>query len=295
MDSLTIGLTGGTGFIGSKILTALVKAGHQVIALHRRDSSSFLPQHERLTWVTVNRMETELQAKHIDAVIHLATVYEPSLSLSDMDVINVNLPLRLLECAKLGGCPLFLNTDTFFSKPAFDYPHMRPYIRSKVELLHRLRLSAQSTSGLKVVNVRLEHVYGPDDSPRKFVPFVMRKLMAHEPLDLTPGEQLRDFIHVQDVVAAYLVLINSANRLPDGVTEIEVGTGTANSVRTFVQTAKKVSGSRSALNFGAQPYRDGEIMHSVANIAAISATGWVPRLTLRNGIISTLNAMAVPR
>lgn len=295
MGTLTLALTGGTGFVGRELLTALLGAGHKVVALHRRDRPAGLLRHERLNWASLETLAADLRACRFDAVFHLATAYGPGLTLSGMVAANVEMPLRLLECAATGGCPLFVNTDTFFAKPAFDYPHMRPYIQSKAELLRWIRLAADTTPGLKVVNARLEHVYGPGDGPQKFVPHVLDKLLAHEPLALTSGEQLRDFVHLHDVVAAYMTVLDATDSLPAGVTEVEIGTGAASSVKTFVETARALSGSRSALNFGAQPYRDREIMHSVADTRALRAMGWEPRLTLREGIQATLDVIATPR
>lgn len=291
MGALTIALTGGTGFVGRNLITTLVNAGHTVVALHRREELVSLPHHVRLIWASLEAMENYLFTRRFDALIHLATAYGPGLTFAEMVAVNVELPLRLLERGVLGGCSLFVNTDTYFSKPIFDYPHMRPYIQSKLDLLNWLQLYTNSKFGIKVINARLEHVYGPGDGGHKFVPFVLSKLLVHEPIDLTPGEQMRDFIYIQDVVSGYLTLINSASCLPTGVTEIQVGTGTAISVKTFVETAKELSGSRSELKFGALSYRDREIMNSFADTRVLNAIGWLPRFTLLEGIKLTLKAI----
>lgn len=291
MNALTVALTGGTGFVGGNLLLTLLSEGHTVVALHRREGTTNLPCHERLIWTSLDTLANDLCTRRFDAVIHLATAYGTGQKFSGVVASNIEMPLQLLEAALVGGCELFINTDTFFAKPDFDYPHMRPYIQSKIELLRWLKLTVDTTPGLKIVNARLEHVYGPGDSTQKFVPHVLRKLLAHEPLDLTPGEQMRDFVHIQDVVSAYSKLIISAARLPIGMTEIGIGTGMAISVRTFVETAKELSSSNSALNFGAQPYRDREIMHSAADTRPLAAMGWQPCIALRDGIQATLKAI----
>lgn len=224
-----------------------------------------------------------------EAVIHLATCYGVGSTLGEVVESNVVTPLRLLESAASAGCGLFINTDTFFGKPEFDYQHMRPYIRSKDEFMRWAALACEH-GGPKLVNARLEHVYGPGDGDQKFVPMVLHKLSAQEPIELTPGDQLRDFVHVDDVAAAYLAVVDMHARLGRGTTELGVGTGTPHSVREFVETAKLLAGSSSVLHFGAKPHRPGEIQRSVANLDGLRALDWRPLHDLKSGIRATLAA-----
>ncbi len=288
-----IALTGGTGFVGRAVLQGLIKAGHRVVALHRRTELIGLPKYEGVTWASQCELEEDLLARRYDAVIQLATVYGHGLRYSEVIESNIKLPMRLLECAATGGCSFFVNTDTFFTKPTFDYPHMRPYTQSKMELLDWLTMASETMPEIKIINARLEHVYGVGDSIQKFVPQVLNKLIANEHFDLTPGEQVRDFIHLQDVVSAYMTIINAANCLPKGMSEIEIGTGSASSVRDFVEIARMLSNSKSVINFGALPYRDREIMNSVGNTKVLIQMGWTPQLKLHQGIKLTLEGMAI--
>jgi nucleoside-diphosphate-sugar epimerase len=204
---------------------------------------------------------------------------------------NVVMPLRLLEFAIEGCCALFVSTDTFFSKQAFNYPHMQSYIESKRQFILWAGLAAAAASATKVVNARIEHVYGPGDGPQKFVPCVLRELRANAPLALTPGDQRRDFVHVDDVVGGYLRILACAQALSTGLSEIQIGTGESHTVRTFVETARTSCGSASMLDFGAYPYRPQEIMHSQADITVLRTLGWNPVHSLTSGIRAVLDEM----
>lgn len=292
MSGRSIVVTGATGFIGTHLLDGLLAAGYTVVALHRRGVPEGLRRHDRLLWRAVEDAAVCFSQSHPDAVIHLATCYGTGFSLSEVVASNVSMPLRLLELAIAEGCPLFINTDTFFAKPEFNYLHMRPYIQSKNDFLRWATLATEEASATKVVNARLEHVYGPGDGAQKFIPHVLTKLLGNDTLALTLGEQLRDFVHVDDVVDAYLTILKSFDKLPSGLTEVQVGAGTSHSIRTFVETARSLCRSTSRLDFGTLPYRPQEIMCSVADIAPLTALGWIPRHTLASGIRSTLDAMA---
>lgn len=293
MNIQTVFLTGATGFIGGHLMDRLLADGHLVIALHRRASTERLRRHDRLFWIAVEDAEACFSRYRFDAVIHIATCYGEGVPLSHMVTTNVSMPLRLFELAVAQSCPLFINTDTFFGKPEFNYPHMRAYIQSKTNFMHWIALAAEASPAIKVVNTRLEHVYGPGDGPQKFVPHVLAKLLANETLALTPGHQLRDFVHVDDVVYAYLTILKVAENLPQGLTEIQVGTGMTHSVRNFVEMAQALCRSTSKLEFGVKQYRNSEIMCSAADTSGLSAIGWVPRHTLASGLSATLDNMCI--
>jgi CDP-paratose synthetase len=289
----TIVLTGATGFVGSHLLTGLLSAGYSVVALHRRPTTDGLRREVGLTWEPLAEAATVFKRQRIEAVCHLATAYGNGMALAEVVESNVVMPLRLLEFAIEQSCALFVSTDTFFAKSAFNYSHMRSYIESKAQFIRWAGLAVTSAPATKVVNARLEHVYGTGDGPQKFVPYVLRTLQANAPLPLTPGDQRRDFVHVDDVVGAYLSILASANALPTGLSEIQIGTGESHTVRSFVETARALCDSTSMLNFGAYPHRPQEIMHSQADITLLRTLGWTPVHSLTSGIRAVLEDMSI--
>jgi nucleoside-diphosphate-sugar epimerase len=139
---------------------------------------------------------------------------------------------------------------------------------------------------LKIINVVLEHVYGPGDSPSKFVESIIRRVGIDQipHVALTHGHQRRDFIFVDDVVQAYLKLIDFSRSEEFRLEHIEVGTGTAIQVRDFVDQVKLISRSNTSLGYGEIPYRDDEIMSSQADIKRISSLGWKSTFSTHDGI-----------
>lgn len=293
MIGRTIVLTGATGFVGRHLLTGLLAARYSVVALHRRPTADGLRREAGLTWVPLAEAATVFKRQRIDAVCHLATAYGNGMALTEVLESNVVMPLRLLEFAIEGRIALFVSTDTFFAKPVFNYPHMESYIESKRQFIRWAGLAAASATATKVVNARVEHVYGPGDGPQKFVPYVLRELQANAPLALTPGDQQRDFVHVDDVVSAYLRILASAKAHPAGLSEIQIGTGESHTVRAFVETARTLCGSASTLNFGAYPHRPQEIMYSQADITVLRTLGWNPVHSLTSGIRALLEEMSM--
>jgi nucleoside-diphosphate-sugar epimerase len=145
-------------------------------------------------------------------------------------------------------------------------------------------------TGLETVHLRLFSVYGPGEDAGRLVPSVLGSLAGRRPVDMTPGEQVRDFIYVGDVVRA----VELALRAPgvDGAT-LNIGTGVATTVRELAETACEVTGADPALlRFGALPYRPGERFAWRADPRLAEAwLGFVAGTSLHDGLALTLEAM----
>ena len=284
-------VTGGTGFIGSHLVRRLVADGWRVHVLARAQSS-FWRIEDIAERVQIHRVEKDDYVSGlgrrgwVDAVFHLATAYgrggEPA---SDVVQTNLCFPLRLLEWAIAGGVPLYVSTDTCFP---IDYPYLRGYTVSKKQFASWAGMLAEETA-TKCVNLVLQHPYGPDDSPGKFVPWLIDQCQRNiASIDLTAGDQQKDFIFIDDVVDAYTAIAGAVDRLPDGFVALQCGSGQAISVRRFVELVHRLCGSRSRLNFGALPDRPGEVRKSVADVAPLRNLGWRPETALEQGLRRTI-------
>lgn len=285
-------LTGGTGFLGFYLLAALHAENYEVIAATRGDIPS-LPKHlldHPVSWVTAEDSVSVIEKTKPMAIIHLATDYGNTPPLHETLIANEVWPLKLLEAGIAAGTQLFLNTDTFFAKPSFAYPHMRSYTLSKSGFLSWGKHAAMGTQ-TRFITLRLEHVFGENDHPNKFIPNLLRKLTAGEAVELTEGKQRRDFIHASDVASAYVTILQRYSILDPEVDEIEVGSGKSVALRHFVELAKHLCGSSSMLRFGSLPMRPNEIMESFADTSILKSLNWRCRLTLENALSSCIATM----
>jgi nucleoside-diphosphate-sugar epimerase len=127
----------------------------------------------------------------------------------------------------------------------------------------------------------LEHIYGPKDDESKFISWFIKQLKNGTPeINLTSGTQKRDFIYVQDVVSAYLLLLEKRVEL-NGFVEFEVGTGQSIELKDFLNEivlafeekyGKKIT---SKLNFGAIEMRIGEPYEIKAKIDVLLEMGLI--------------------
>lgn len=282
-------ITGASGFLGSALARSLINTGHQISVLVRQQSnlSRIIDLSQSLV---VGRCCSDLEIAEFIAsvspnwVIHTACCYgrpgEDSVQMLDA---NIRFGAHILECLNRSGKPVtFVNTGTALASTVSSYA------LSKVQFANWGRMIASKSDGkLRFVNILLQHMYGPGDDDAKFITYVMRNCSRNErAIRLTAGEQVRDFIYIEDVISAYKCLITASEKL-NQIEDIEIGIGSALSIREVVQMIHGITASRTELYFGALAYRENEAMRCIGNTQRMKALGWEPSFTLEMGLRKT--------
>lgn len=269
-------LTGATGFLGSHLLKYLLNNDYKIVILKRSFSNTDRIKkeldNESLKFYDIDNIDLKqvFSQNKIDVIIHCATEYGRN-SNSCYRVLETNLmfPIKLLELAVDNNVNLFVNTDSYFNKENMSYSHLLNYSLSKKSLNLWLKYFSKK---IKVVNMVLEHIYGPNDNSDKFVQKMIQSIAINKVdyIDLTSGDQKRDFIYVDDVCKIYLAILNYAQKTNFKYRAFNVGTGIGTTIKDFVLYVKEFSKSTTKLNFGVIPYREDEIMCSYADISELS-------------------------
>lgn len=284
--SKTVLLTGGTGFLGSHIVKRLINEDFKVIVVKRSSSKLFRlePILDKLIFYDIDLIYLDkiFQDNVIDIIVHCATNYGRSL-IPPTDIIKANLflPLELLQLAKAYQLKSFINTDTLLDK------RVNNYSLSKKQFLDWLTFFSKE---LTCVNVALEHFYGPFDDRSKFVSKIILDLLNNvDFIELTPGEQKRDFIYIDDVVDAFMKLIKFSLNIPQGLYCYEIGTGKTIKIKDLVNLINTLTDNQvTQLKFGSLPYRENEIMNSCVNLSKLLELGWQPKVSLIEGLKYTI-------
>jgi len=275
---MRIFLTGGTGFIGSHFINHAIKLGHEVTALRRTDSKSRLILKSQPTWIE-GSMDGSYDRvfKDIEVFVHLAahSLNYPYDSLENCMYWNLNAPLRLAKQAAEQGVKRFVIAGSCFEygKSAERFSELT--VASPLEPDNNYSISKAASSvaflglayqlGLDLSLLRIFQVYGEGEHESRLWPSLKRAAREGADFRMTQGDQVRDFISVQNTVE--LLLRDIAENGIDISYPIvkHVATGIPQRTIDFVRYWWKEWGASGKIIAGALPYRDKEMMRIISS------------------------------
>jgi len=277
----TILITGINGFLGSH-LAKKFSSSFKIIGLeYSLDNLFRLGDRSFKVYATANNnLEEVFEKNFIDIIIHTATYYGGKANnIPKIAETNFIVPFYLLDLAIKKNVPIFINTDTVLDR------YVNPYALTKKQFLEWLYFRRNE---IKVINLQLEQFYGKESSPNNFIKVMISKLKNNEPvINLTQGDQKRNFVHIYDIVSAFQTILNNYP-LDVNYSEFQVTTGNPISIKELMLLLKDMIGSSSELNFGAIPYRNNELMISKSDNTDLLKLGWEPKYNLIDGLMETL-------
>lgn len=263
-------VTGATGYIGSKLCQRLLAEGWEVEVLVRPSGRPLPESLAGKVGLRTHDGSTESLLGSVaeskpDVVFHLASLFiaeHRSEQVTDLITSNVLFGTQLIEACARAGVQRFINTGTSWQHYRSDaYDPVCLYAATKQAFEDILDFYADAF-GIRVVTLKLFDTYGPDDPRPKLVNLLLKALRTGEAIGISPGEQLLDLVHIDDVTRAFAV---SAQHLLDGRSppshkRYAVASGNPISVRQLVALLEQVSGKALNVTFGARPYREREVM-----------------------------------
>ena len=273
-------LTGASGWIGSHVARQLVGRGDEVHAMVRETSD--------LRRIEDLRPSLRLHVGQMDDVpiepdvaIHLAWTAVPGKYLTapeNRDCLERSRRLLgKLKCRAVfaGTCFEF---DTRLGALREDSPTRPTTLYAECKDALRREVESRPDSAW----IRFFYQYGPWEDERRLVPSVIRSLRRGEAAKVSPGDQRRDFLHVEDVASAVSSVVRS-----DLSGCVNVGSGEAPPVKEIVTRLGDLSGRPDLIRLGAVPYYEGEPMLIVADNEKLRSTGWKPTYGLASGLEAT--------
>ncbi|NLD36593.1 MAG: NAD(P)-dependent oxidoreductase [Desulfatiglans sp.] len=292
-------VTGASGFIGSHVIERLISTGHKVAALVKPGNPMMRlkPLENTFELFSTSLEDTCLLRKSIntfqpEACIHLAWYAEPGKYLnSEKNIQSLASSLSLFQILIEAGCKQIIAAGTCFEyDTSFGYLNedtpARPanlYASTKLSCyLTGSQLAAKSD--IAFAWGRIFYPYGQSENPNRLVPAAIMALNNNQPFPASPGEQIRDYIHVSDVASAFCTLLE---KQADGI--YNISTGIPVSIKQLLDSIGELMNKKDLIRIGELPYRVWEPPFICGANNQLKSLGWNPFFSLKNGLLDVIN------
>jgi len=294
-------VTGGAGFIGSNIADAYIERGWRVTIFDNLSSGDRRNVHPSAAFHQLDIRDAAaadlIRALKPDVISHHAAQMDVRKSVEDPAAdadVNVVGSLRILEAAVDAAVKRFVFASTggaIYGEPvegAQDESHptapLSPYGCAKLAVEHYLHYY-RVVHGLSSVALRYANVYGPRQSAHGeagVVAIFAGRMIDGQPSTINgSGMQTRDFVYIDDVVAANMAASDAGWQ-----GEYNVGTGVETSVNELYASLASIAGSDVPAAHG--PAKEGEQLRSVLDGSRLRKLAALPeRTSLRDGLATT--------
>ena len=306
-------ITGGAGFIGSHVARALAASGYEVRVLDdlstgKRERLAALDGIELLQGDVRNPAAVQRAMQGVAAVVHLAGV-QPGVDAIRAQDVNLGGALHILNCAReqaaaggvgkrdrvrvvlCGSASVYGKQTGFVLHEELSPKPMTPEAVMALAMEQYGRVYRENY-GVPVVNLRIFRVFGPDEDAERDDAGLVAKLIraaldGKSPVLFGDGQQTRDLIHVDNVVAAVLASL----AVEDPPAEpLNIASGEAVAINFLWNLVLECCGKkRLAIDPTYVPAPPWEAKHSRPQIArACKVLGWAPAVRLREGLQKTV-------
>ena len=294
-------VTGGAGFIGSHVARLLLDGGYKVTILDNLTSSdkgSIDPKAKLIIGDITDPQKTQAALDNIDAVIHMAGLIIVPQSVKDPIKYcenNVIGTVSLLESMRKANVKriIFSSSACVYGTPeklpikedAPVHPD-NPYGASKASIETYLQ-TYNALFGFDSIILRYFNPYGPGENHQPethAIPNFIKATLAKKPIPLYwKGEQIRDFIYIEDLAQAHIDVLNLS-----GHQIFNVGTETGVKVKDVIDEIFKIVGYRVPIDDLGK--RAGDVDANYASSEKlVKAVGWRANISLSEGLRSTIN------
>jgi len=296
-------ITGGTGFIGSAIANKLLDQEISVNIITHADESMWRINKKnkcnciRLDLSNFSKVKKYINKIQPDLIFHLAAYVNPE---RDYETIEKAYSVNFLGTKNLilslndYNYDLFINTGTCEEYGNIEAPFkeidrekpVSPYSASKIAATYFCELISDIYNK-PIITVRPFLTYGPKQLAKLLIPSLIFSGIEKRPLSLTPCNQTRDIIYIDDVVDAYISLAKNCEKIKNrGI--FNIGTGEEIKIIRIVSLIKSKL-ENTDFRVGVKKYRKGEAMRFYSSVEKINKTiGWKPKWTIEEGIDKTI-------
>jgi len=288
-------VTGATGFIGGHLLNRFIRENYEFWTIVR-PSTKVEPLEKRnikfyIDDGSMEKLISFMKEEHFTGIVHLASKFLVQHNFNDIDNLlfsNILFPTRLLEASVQTNIDWFINTGTFWQHyENKKYSPLNLYAATK-QAFEDVAQFYIETSSINFVTLKINDTFGPDDTRPKIFNLWLKISESGESLDMSPGEQIIEICYIENVIDAYMKLIEhleskDARKYKRATFAIKVNERL--SLKELAKIFEKTTGKQLNINWGGRSYRPREVMVPLKNGKKVP--GWRQKISLKEGILKT--------
>ena len=292
-------ITGGSGFIGRHLQKRLSDYGAIISIIDKNSEHTNSAKVIQCDICDYENLKSAIQDISPEIVFHLAAYIDRTSEFNIIrKMIEVNLTgtLNVFEslrdspsCKSIviaGTSEEYGNNQAPFKENYREDP-VSPYSFSKVSTFYLSKMLFNIYK-LPIIILRPTLAYGPCQEETMFIPALIKTLLRNERFMMTPGEQIRDFIYIDDLVDAYIKAGMSERYFGE---IFNIGSGRAYKIKDVAHRIASFLKKESLLAVGVKDYRKAEIMSYYADTSkAKSCLNWMPQIDIDEGLKRTVES-----
>ena len=299
-------VTGASGYIGTRLVRKLLIRGYKVVAFDIRFSPAFIEEFDgKLLFADGDINDKEklcslIEKNEVEYIYHMAGLKNRKNLIEEFSLlmhVNYGGTLSILDCARqyshlIKHVILMGTTEEYGTAVAPFYETTQELPNSAYGLSKlaatRLALLFYTQYKVPVTIMRPSITYGPGQGTEMFLPALITGLLSEKTFAMSPGQQVRDFLYIDDLIDA-LAISGEEPKLCGEI--VNVASGISLQLKEVAEKVACALQKEDALQVGAIPYRGFEIMNYSINIDKIkSLSSWRPTTTFEEGIQKTINS-----
>ena len=260
-------ITGATGFIGKHVLNPLLENGFEIYPVKNIDL------------LNANNIKKLFQEQKPNYLLHLAWETTPSKYWnSELNFEWVQASIEILkQFYKNGG------GRAVFAGTCAEETSKTPYGTCK-KALKEIAESYCSLNNISFAWGRIFFLYGSNENPKRLVPYVINNLLNNQEALCSDGQQIRDFLHVQDVANAFAEILNS-----DVNNIVEISSGESVKIADIINKIGEITGKQELIKLGYKKSSDTEPKIILGDNSKLKEIGWTPKYTIDQGLKETID------
>ena len=283
---MNIFITGGTGFIGSHIVSKLVGDGHNLLLLSRK------PKDEDGIIIgglsNVGGWIEEVRIFKPDVTIHMAWEDIPNYN-EETSIKNLNYGVDLITSIAKIGCKKIIVTGSCWEyertigclNETMPINPSKPFTRKK-HMLHKIGQQVAKVYDMDFIWTRLFYVYGPGQKPHSLIPHIINSIKSGKKLEINTPYSKNDFVYVEDVADAISQLASNGR---NGT--YNIGSGYSTEIKELIDLVYQHISPKE--HFITTVERPRSIVDFWADISKMRTIGWAPKTSIEEGFKNTVN------